>query len=279
MLRLVSMNQKQENPNLRDLISLKGKNAIVTGGAAGIGAAIVRRLAEAGARVMIADINTAIPDETIQEFGTLNRHISSMYCDISREEEVKAMIDHAAGIMGSVDIMVNNAGIYPRKPLAEMTGDDFSRVLNINLLGTFLCSLYASRKMIKQRSEGCIINIASIEAVHPSSTGMSAYDASKGGVLMLTKSMARELGTYGIRVNAIAPGAILTNAMTTSTSNQAGMDAKAGMRELKSFMSRMALGRMGEPDDIARVALFLASDMGSYITGEMIIADGGYLIS
>jgi NAD(P)-dependent dehydrogenase (short-subunit alcohol dehydrogenase family) len=264
---------------LKELISLDGKKAIVTGGAAGIGAAIVYRLAEAGARVTVADIDKAIPEKTMQQFGEFRQNISFVQCDISREEQVKAMAARAALEMGGINILVNNAGIYPRKLLAEMTGEDFSKVSDVNLLGTFLCSLHASREMIKQRQEGCIINIASIEALHPSSTGMAAYDASKGGVLTLTKSMARELGPHGIRVNAIAPGAILTQAVVSSTSKQIPGDEKTGMKELKAFMSRMALGRMGEPDDIARTALFLASEMASYITGEMIVVDGGYLIS
>ena len=264
---------------LKELVSLQGKKAIVTGGAAGIGAAIVYRLAEAGARVMVADIDKAIPEKTMQEFGEFRQSISFVQCDISQEEQVKGMVDRATLEMGTVNLLVNNAGIYPRKPLAEMTGEDFLKVSNVNLLGTFLCSLHTSREMIKQRQEGCIINIASIEAIHPSSRGMSAYDASKGGVLTLTKSMARELGAYGIRVNAIAPGAILTRAVISSAGKQIPGDEKTGMKELKTFMGRMALGRMGEPDDVARAALFLASEMASYITGEMIVVDGGYLIS
>ena len=188
------------------------------------------------------------------------------------------MVSHAVKKMGSVHILVNNAGIYPRKQLVEMNGDDFENVTAVNLLGTFLCSRYISEEMIKQRQGGCIINIASIEAVHPSSTGMTAYDASKGGVLMLTKSLARELGPHGIRVNAIAPGAILTRAVLSHVGKQAE-EEKASIKELKAFMARMALGRMGDADDVARVALFLVSELASYITGDMIVVDGGYLIS
>ncbi len=273
------MDGEQRNVSLNRLINLEGKTAIVTGGAAGIGAAIARRLAEAGARVVVADIFSPTPDQVKQEFGELSPKVSFFKCDVSKEEQVKAMVGHTVKEFGSLDIVVNNAGIYPRKPLLEMTGEDFSRVIGVNLLGTFLCSLHASREMVRLRREGCIINIASIEAVHPSSTGMAAYDASKGGVLMLTKSLARELGAHGIRVNAIAPGAILTRAIISHTGRRNPDEEKAGLKELKAFMARMALGRMGEPDDIARVALFLASDMAGYITGEMIVVDGGYLIS
>lgn len=273
------MDGKQENTSLDRLISLEGKTAIVTGGGTGIGAAIARRLAEAGARVVIADIFSPTPSQVKQEFGELSTEMSFIKCDVSKEEQVKTMVEYTVKELGSIDILVNNAGIYPRKPLLEMTGEDFSRVIDVNLLGTFLCSLHAGREMVQRQTQGCIINIASIEALHPSSTGMSAYDASKGGVLMLTKSLARELGAHGIRVNAIAPGAILTRAVISHTSKQTQQEEKAGLKELKAFMARMALGRMGEPDDIARVALFLASDMAGYITGEMIVVDGGYLVS
>ena len=154
--------------------------------------------------------------------------------------------------------------------------EDWNKVIAVNLTGTFLCGRYAADAMITQGKGGSIINIASIEALHPSSTGMSAYDASKGGVLMLTKSMASELGKHAIRVNAIAPGAIKTRGMLSQTSPPGD---RAQLKELKSFLSRIALGRMGDADDIARTALFLASDMAEYITGEMIIVDGGYLVS
>lgn len=268
-----------ENIPLQELINLRGKSAVVTGGVTGIGAAIVRRLAEAGAKVVISDIDGKNIDKTNQGFNEFGDRISFIQCDISDEEQVKTMVNEAVKRVEKIDILVNNAGIYPRKPIAEMKGEDFSRVLNINLQGTFLCSLYVSREMINRHRDGCIINIASIAALHPSTGGMTAYDASKGGVLMLTKSLAWELGVHGIRVNAIAPGAILTRTVLSDNNGQTPEEEKAGLKEFKAFMARMTLGRMGEPDDIARVALFLASDLASYITGEMVVVDGGYLIS
>ncbi len=273
------MNTSQEDIPLKDLINLSDKNAIVTGGATGIGSSIVRRLAEADANVLIADIDNEAAEKTSQAINEKGYNTSFLRCDISREEDVQNMISNAVKQMGSVDILVNNAGIYPRKSFTEMSGKDFEQVLAVNLLGTFLCSRYASQEMIGGRRGGCIINIASIEALHPSSTGMSAYSASKGGVLMLTKSLARELGPHGIRVNAIAPGAILTRAVQSHVGKTSEAEEKSQLKELKAFMSRMALGRMGEADDIARVVLFLASELASYITGEMIVVDGGYLVS
>jgi 2-deoxy-D-gluconate 3-dehydrogenase len=273
------LEQKQESKSLIELVNLHGNNAIVTGGATGIGAAIAGRFAEAGARVMIADTDSESVEKTSQEINKYGKQVSFIKCDVSEEEQVKTMVRYAVKEMGGLQILVNNAGIYPRKPLAEMNGNDFDNVIAVNLLGTFLCSRYASEEMIKQRQCGCIINIASIEAVHPSSTGMTAYDASKGGVLMLTKSLARELGPHGIRVNAIAPGAILTRAVVSHIGKQTEAEEKANLKELKAFMARMVLGRMGDADDVARVAIFLASELASYITGEMIVVDGGYLIS
>ncbi|OGO07450.1 MAG: hypothetical protein A2Y92_02675 [Chloroflexi bacterium RBG_13_57_8] len=261
---------------LKDLIDLSGKNAIVTGGAMGIGLAICRRFTEAGARVMIADINAGEAEKAADGLVSQGHDARSIECNVAEEADVKKMIAEAVAILGAIDILVNNAGIYPRKPLEDMTGQDFERVISVNLTGTFLCSRYAIAEMIKRQQGGCIINMASIEAVHPSSTGMTAYDASKGGVLMLTRSLAREAGIHGIRVNAIAPGSIKTRGVF---SQMGGPPDRAKFKELKSFLSRIALGRMGDADDIARVALFLASELSGYITGDLIVVDGGYLVS
>lgn len=264
---------------ISELIDLTGRRAIVTGGANGIGFAISCRLAEAGATVLVADKDGEAAQKASQELKDYGYKAYFTRCDVSQEEEVKAMVNTAEEQIGGIDILVSNAGIYPRIPLGEMTGCDFEKVISVNLAGTFLCSRYASEKMIEQGRGGCIINIASIEAVHPSSTGMSAYDASKGGVLMLTKSTARELGPHGIRVNAIAPGGIMTRGVLSHVQTPSKEQEKAQLKELKAFMARMVLGRMGDADDVARVALFLASDLASYITGDLIAVDGGYLIS
>ena len=273
------MTSPNKKATISELIDLTGKRAIVTGGAMGIGFAISCRLAEAGATVLIADTNAEAAQKAIEELKSYGYKATFTQCDVSNEEEVKAMVDSAVKEMGGIDILVNNAGIYPRIPLEQMTGHGFEQVMSVNLKGTFLCSRYASQEMIEQRRGGCIINIASIEAVHPSSTGMSAYDASKGGVLMLTKSTARELGQHDIRVNAIAPGGIMTQGVLSHVGTTSKEEEKEQLKELKAFMARMALGRMGDADDIARVALFLASDLASYMTGDLIVVDGGYLIS
>jgi len=270
------MNPAQKFKPISHLIDLSGKKAIVTGGAAGIGYAISYRLAESGAAVVIADINKEEAEKTALSLHEQGLESIAVKCDVSNEGDIKDMVQTVIDRIGGVDILVNNAGIFPQISLAEMTGIDFDRVISINLKGTFLCSSEVSQYMIKQRRYGCIINMASIDSMHPSSRGMTAYDASKGGVLTLTKSMALELGKHDIRVNAIAPGGILTGGVAQQ---MRGATVNEGKKELKAFMSRMVLGRMGKADDIARVALFLASDLSSYITGSCIVVDGGYLIS
>jgi 2-deoxy-D-gluconate 3-dehydrogenase len=266
----------KKNIPITELIDLSAKSAIITGGATGIGYAIARRLAEAGARITIADMNGEEAERACDELKQPGFTAIPVQCDISNEENVKTMVRKAADNMGGIDILVNNAGVYPKIPFSQMTQDEFEKVLAVNVTGTFLCSREASNVMREQDRGGCIINIASIDSVHPSSEGLTAYDTSKGGVLTLTKSMALELGKYDIRVNAIAPGGILTEGLA---SNLKGISAAEGKSQLKAFMSRMVLGRMGNADDIGRVALFLASDLASYITGSLIVVDGGYLIS
>jgi 2-deoxy-D-gluconate 3-dehydrogenase len=261
---------------LSELVSLKGKRAIITGAAMGIGFAIARRLAEAGATIIVADVNAGEAEKASIQLKEMGYKPVVIQCDVSSEEEVKGLFGKAISEIGGVDILVNNAGIFPRIPLEQMTSADFERIIGVNLKSIFLCARESSRIMIQQKTGGCIINLASIDAVHPSTKGFSAYDASKGGVLTMTKSLAVELGQHYIRVNVIAPGAIMTEgARSRLTPNSTGSDRSM----LKAFMSRMALGRMGDADDIARVALFLSSDMASYITGTVIIVDGGYLVS
>ncbi len=203
-----------------------------------------------------------------------SRHFSCR-CDVSREEEVKNTTGAAITRMGSLDILVNNAGIFPFSPLLQMTADDIEKVLAVNLKGMLYFIREVSRRMIEQKRSGCIINLASIDSLHPSHKGLPVYDASKGAVLSLTKSMAKELGPHGIRVNAIAPGGIMTEG-AIAQSRASGETSRSGLRE---FMSRIPLGKMGIADDIGRVALFLASDLSGYMTGSLLVVDGGYLLS
>lgn len=261
---------------INSLLSLSDKTAIVTGGSSGIGFAISYRLCEAGAAVYIADIDSSAGQLATEELHKFSYQAEFVHCDVSQEKDVREMVNKVAIAKGKINILVNNAGIYPRKDLTETTQEQFDSIISINLKGAFLCAREVGKQMIATGKGGCIVNIASIDALHPISKNLAAYGASKGAVLTFTKSLALEFGQHDIRVNAIAPGGILT------ANVQSYMSAASASEErqlLKSFMTRMPLGRMGRPDDVARAALFLISEMASYITGTVVIVDGGYLIS
>jgi 2-deoxy-D-gluconate 3-dehydrogenase len=259
-----------------EIINLTNKRAVVTGGAMGIGFAISYRLAEAGASIVIVDVHSERAEKASEELRSYGYEASFNQADVSKEEEVQDMVNTIVGEAGGIDILVNNAGIYPYIPFAQITGDDIDRVISVNLKGTLLCSREVSSNMIQQRQSGCIINIASISSSRPVSKGFSIYDASKGGVQSLTKSMALELGQHSIRVNAIAPGSIMTEGML---SQGKGLQPSEWKAELKKFMASTVLGRLGRADDIGRAALFLASDLASYITGTLIVVDGGFQLT
>ncbi|MBI2022031.1 SDR family oxidoreductase [Candidatus Daviesbacteria bacterium] len=266
-----------DNKLLTDLFNLKGKTAIVTGGAAGIGRGISQRLSEAGANLMIADLDEEEARKTTEDLKSQGRKIDFLKVDISSEESVKLMVEETVLKFGSVDILVNNAGIYPSIPFAKMSLEDFKKVLAVNLEGVFLCTKYCSEQMIKQNRGGKIINITSIDALHPSSVGLAHYDASKHGVWGFTKNIALELAEHKIWVNAIAPGGILTpGVQKLQKAAPQGVDME---KVLEAFLSKIPMHRMGEPDDIGKVALFLASDLSSYMTGSQIVVDGGVLLS
>lgn len=258
----------------RELISLTGKRAMVTGGAQGIGFAIAYRLAEAGAAVALVDTNIEKGEKASRELNGYGYQTCFIPCDVSREEEVESAVKTVVEKMGGIDILVNNAGIFPRVPLMQMKAADFEQVMAVNLKGAFFFIREASQRIAEQQKGGCIINIVSIDALHPSYKGFAAYDASKGALLTMTKSLALELAEYDIRVNAIAPGGIMTEGAVSRVSGTGG--TRAGLKE---FLSHIAQRRMGTPDDVARVALFLASDLSSYMTGSLVVVDGGYLIS
>jgi 2-deoxy-D-gluconate 3-dehydrogenase len=273
------MTSSSRNPPLSELINLKGKRAIVTGGAMGIGLAIAARFAEAGAAVVIADLNREKGEKAVSELTSAGAGVFFVPCDVGSDSDIKGMVESAIKLMGGVDILVNNAGIFPFGLMDAMTPEIFEKVLAVNLKGAFTCCREVSRQMIAQKGGGNIINVASIDAIRPSKPGLAAYDASKAGIWSLTKSLALELAPSRIRVNAIAPGGIMTEG-TRQAMTQGSAGAPADMRAwLKDFLSRTALRRMGMPDEIARVALFLASDLSAYMTGSLVVADGGQLIS
>ncbi len=260
------------------LLDLHGKTAIVTG-AVGIGYGIAYRLAEAGANVVVASRTKEQVERTVNELAGKGFSVRGAVADISIEKQVKAMVELAVAKFKTVDILVNNAGIFPTIPVMQMTLDDFERVLAINLKGAFLCTKYAAEVMIKQGKGGKVINITSIDALHPSSVGLAHYDASKHGLWGFTKNVALELAPHKIWVNAIAPGGVATPGVAKM---QSGHPATSGVDQkllLETFLKKIPMHRMGEPDDIGKVALFLASDMSSYMTGTQVVVDGGALLS
>lgn len=260
------------------LLDLTGKTAIVTG-AVGIGYGIINRLAEAGANVLVAARNEEEINKTVTELAAKGYKVKGVKADVSVETEVKNMVETAVKEFGGIDILVNNAGIFPSIPVHQMTLEDFDKVLSINLKGVFLCSKYASEQMIKQGKGGKIINITSIDALHPSSVGLAHYDASKHGVWGFTKNLALELAPHKIWINAVAPGGISTPGVAKMQSGMK-MSSEVDMAKvLEAFMGKIPMHRMGEPDDIGKVVLFLASEMSSYMTGSQIVVDGGVLLS
>ena len=192
------------------LLDLTGKTAIVTGGAMGIGLGIVIRLTKADANVLIADLDENAAQKSAQDLSTQGFKVKATKTDVASETDVEKMVQTAIQDFGGLDIIVNNAGIYPQMPLAKMTKEDFDRVIAVNLRGVFLCTEAASKQMISQGRGGKIINITSIDALHPSMVGLAHYDASKHGVWGFTKNAALELSQHKIWVNAIAPGGITT---------------------------------------------------------------------
>lgn len=248
---------------------ISGQNVVVTGGAMGIGFGIASRFVEGGANVLIADLNDGAAAAAAAKLAGGPGRVALIKADVSDPAVAEQMVATCVQKFGSLDVMVNNAGIYPFAPMLQMTPEQFDRVYAINLRGLAFCAKAAAAQMVTQKHGGSIVNLASIDAIHPSSVGLAAYDASKGGVLMFTKNFALEVAPHGIRVNAIAPGGIDTE----GSSGASTADIKA------AFIARIPLRRMGVPDDIAKVAVFLASPAAGYMTGEVVVVDGGVLLT
>ncbi len=258
--------------SLVDLLSLDDRVVVVTGGATGIGFGIAARVAEAGADVIIGDIGDAAgAAERLGEQHPSAR-IAGTKLDVCDAASVAACADLAVAEFGRLDVWVNNAGIYPSVPLLNMTEEDWDRVLDVNLRGAFLGAREAARRMIAADQGGVIINIASTAGYQAGGPGVAHYVSSKHGMRGLTKSLAVELGSSGIRVLAIAPTLVETPGI------EAGREQfrQTGLGDLlDTYAERLPLGRTGVPDDVARVAAFCASDLAMFMTGSTILVDGG----
>lgn len=245
---------------------LKKQVAIVTGAGQGIGRAIALTLAREGATVVVNDIDLEKAEKVAEEIKSQGGQALPVQADVSVGDEVNNLVEKTLDNYKRVDILVNNAGVAKMTRLLELTEAEWDRTMNINIKGQFLCSKAVIAHMIKQK-RGKIVNIASL-AAHIGAPGLAAYGASKGGVVQLTKALAVELGKYNIMVNAVSPGLTLTDLI------------KSAVKDRPDFIEgidRIPLRRAAEPEDIANVVLFLASAESDYITGQVLIVDGGLM--
>jgi 3-oxoacyl-[acyl-carrier protein] reductase len=245
-------------------MNLSNKVAVVTGSARGIGKAIALKLAEVGADIVVNDIPAAAEalESTANEIRALKRKALALTGDVSSSADVNKIIETAAAQMGHIDILVNNAGVTRDQLIMRMTDEEWDTVLNIDLKSAFLCSRAAIRYMMKQRW-GRIISIASIVGLG-GNAGQANYASAKAGIIGLTKSIAKEVGSRGITANAIAPGFIETK-----------MTKQLDEKQRQILLQRIPLGSVGTPRDVAEAVAFLASEEAKYITGQVLVVDGG----
>jgi NAD(P)-dependent dehydrogenase (short-subunit alcohol dehydrogenase family) len=247
-------------------IEIRGKVALITGGAQGIGLAIAEEFLNAKARVALADVNQEVLKETTSQLARrFPARVRAIVADVSQEQDIKKMVKEAVDEFGAIDILVNNAGFSGLNRFWEMPSEEWDKSFAVNLRAAFLCSREVVNVMQQKGIKGRIINISSINSTMPT-TGLSAYCASKAGLEMFTRVAAVELGPLGINVNAIAPGVVVT----PLTEMFLGFP---GVKD--SFLERTPRGRLGQPQDVAKVALFLASEYAEWITGQTIVVDGG----
>ena len=245
------------------MMNFEGKTALVTGGSRGLGRAVCLELAKGGASVVLCYAgNEAAAQETVREIEALGAKALAIRCDVSDAAQVDALVKAAVETFGRIDILVNNAGITRDNLLMRMSEADFDAVISTNLKGTFLCMKAVSRLMLKQRY-GRIVNLSSVVGLR-GNAGQLNYAASKAGVVGMTKSLAKELASRGVTVNAVAPGFIETD-MTAALTDAARAAAQGSI----------PMNRLGAPEDVAKAAAFLASDDAAYITGQVLAVDGG----
>lgn len=250
-------------------MDFKGKVVIVTGSRRGMGRTHVLAFAKAGAKVVVCDISQEECVEVAKEAEKNGGEAIALKCDVTKKQEVDNVVNAAVDKWGRVDVLVNNAGIAQFFPFLEMKEEDWDRTININLRGYFLCAQAAAKQMAKQKS-GVIVNIASVAMgqVGIGFPNVVHYCASKGGIVAMTEALAIELAPYNIRVNAIAPGMIETPMIAP---------VKEDVLAMQGMMTRIPMGRVGKPEEVSNLVLFLSSNDSSYMTGSTVVIDGGWL--
>jgi NAD(P)-dependent dehydrogenase (short-subunit alcohol dehydrogenase family) len=253
------------NRTIPKFCDLRGKVAIVTGAAKGMGKAHSIKLAQAGAKVVVTDIDAPGCQQVVEEIKKLRGQAIAVKCDQSKKTDVDAVVAETLKKFKKIDILVNNAGIFPFEPFLDMPEQNFEKVIDVNLKGYFLMAQACAKEMSKQKS-GSIVNIASIAAIM-GFAGLTHYCASKGGIVAMSRALALELAPMGIRINTIDPGAIDTPGAST-----VNMDPKA----MEAMLAPIPMKRKGKSEEIANAVLFLASDESSYMTGSVMVVDGGW---
>jgi 2-deoxy-D-gluconate 3-dehydrogenase len=255
-----------------DPFDVSGKAAIVTGATRGIGLGVARRFVALGMDVVLAGRDEAALRDASAALAQGPGRTVAMRVDVTADRAGPSMVGRCVEAFGRLDVLVNVAGLFRQVPVLETAPELFDLMYEVNLRAVALASQAAARRFIEQGGGGKIVNVASIDALHPSLPGLCAYDASKGGVLTFTRSFALEMAPHGVLVNAIAPGPIATDGAAAGIAEERRAEAGAWIR------ARVPLGRMGTPDDVAKVAVFLASPASDFMTGAVVVVDGGTLV-
>lgn len=265
--------------SIQKLFDLSGKVALVTGGAMGIGKGIALRLAQAGAAIMLVDVvSEAEAQATLDELRQYGQPVAFLQADLRNTPKIPELVAKTLAQLGDIHILVNNAGIFNYCPVTELTEELWDRTLDLNLKAVAFLSKAVVKTMIEKGHGGRIINISSIDSLKPTGN-LAQYDSSKGGVRMLTRAFAKEMGKHGILVNDMAPGGVMTPGAQKISGQNLTAEQQAAMKaQTDQFLQMLPLGRMAEPLEIGNAALFLASEASGYMTGSTVVVDGGLLI-